>query len=696
MKAEKIAAEAFEAARAIGVIMYDIPDCMQKHYEIETSHINGGESTTHAVTASFETAFEVDKQVAAAVKSAFIKLANCSSINKNEFKELLRKISQNPDTSDSNQELNELSSECESDTGSELESGSLNNNICSQDFDGEVLFGKARQRKFKKQQISEKLHMTKLVDMMLERLKCLQEDELASLATIVATCGLNATLAESENCKQHSSGSAADYTPAVNLPRRVSSFGAGRTRNINMDGQRQKQVETELPSLDKFLVKRLTRLEREVQEAKNSRRNEAMEGCGEKPDKPDDEKVCSVGNNVLTCKTTDLGSILVKHKSKLEKEIEEARKNSGEMFGKNHKLANSDSNSSEVVPDFGSMLTRKHVSKLEKEIEETKRNYGNLYESNGKIPERVNNRAFGQTKQDGTEIPSLDKVLVKHVSRLEREVQEAKNGRKREPNKGCKGTDSASFSPVSDTEESISFSDGDQVGKENIDLNQKGSQEVDMKQKGIPQHCSVETSIPIDQTILEAAEALLIQDDSEGFQNSLDKIMVKPIHRLEREKMQALSVGSDDYRVQRHKKRDGGSCVTDCESLDKVLVKHVSRLEKEKMKLGTKEEEVIKVVKRRDTNTQLEKSEGSLDQILVKPKSRLEREKMAAVQQPDDQIKHSATRREAREKELQEAWGGLSLGNSIRPHQSRLQRDKASLFTALLLSLNVEIHIMMT
>ncbi|KAA8545790.1 hypothetical protein F0562_020759 [Nyssa sinensis] len=52
---------------------------------------------------------------------------------------------------------------------------------------------------------------------------------------------------------------------------------------------------------------------------------------------------------------------------------------------------------------------------------------------------------------------------------------------------------------------------------------------------------------------------------------------------------------------------------------------------------------------------------------------------MAAAQQSDDQIKHSVVaRREARERELQEAWGGLGLGNSIRPHLSRLERDKAA------------------
>lgn len=565
LKAEENATEAFEAAKAIGVIMYDIPDCPCKHYEIETSAINGGESTTHTVTASFETAFEVDKQVAAAVKSAFTRLANCPSISKEEFKELLRKISENPEIGENNQELSSgFSSDRESDNGSEL------------------------------------------VEMMLERLRCLQEDELASLATIVATCGLNAALAEES--KQQGLGSDAIYTNMV-------------------EKLRTKHVEEELPSLEKFLVKRLTRLERrEVQEAKNARKNGAKEESEEKANKSHEEG---------SIEASDLGSILVKHSSKFEKEIEEAKKCSAEFFGKYHKFSSGDANLSEVVPDFGSMLT-KHSSKLEKEIEEAKGKYGKL---SGKKPER---------EHDQADVPSLDKFLVKHVSKLEREIHEAKIGRKTEP------TD---------------FINRGQMGKENIDQNKNG------------------------QTLSEAVEALSLRDGNEEgkeTENSLDKIMIKPIHWSEREKAQALSMESD-YGIQRQKKKHGGNAVTDCESLDKILVKHVSRLEKEKMGLDRKEEEVIKT-KRRDVKAQLEKSEGSLDQILVKHVSRLEREKMAAAQQPKNQIKHLAIRREERERELQEAWVGLSLGGEANTtgvdksegsldqilvkHKSRLEREK--------------------
>lgn len=260
--------------------------------------------------------------------------------------------------------------------------------------------------------------------------------------------------------------------------------------------------------------------------------------------------------------------------------------------------------------------------------------------------------------------------MVKRMSRLEREVLEARNGRKMQPDKSDKGTDHTSLSSIPDSLE-VSFKD--QVGKENIDLNQKGNQEVETTQKGAPLDCSVDALIPNEQSLLEAAEALSLDhkglENSNGRENSLDKILVEPpVHRLQKEEMKILPVGSD-----------GGSSVADCESLDKVLVKHVSRLEKEKMEYIRKQE-VISIKKSRETKTELENSEGSLDQILIKPKSRFEREKMNAAQQSDDQIMHSATRRKTREKEMQQAWGGLSLGNSIRPSQSRLQREKVNVY----------------
>ena len=101
------------------------------------------------------------------------------------------------------------------------------------------------------------------------------------------------------------------------------------------------------------------------------------------------------------------------------------------------------------------------------------------------------------------------------------------------------------------------------------------------------EECTVDTyepSLEIGQVNLKAGESLSVQckkSETKKTDNSLDKILV---HRLERYKIQALSQGSN-YESHCHPKKQPGKS-TYCESLDKILVKHVSRLEKEKMALG--------------------------------------------------------------------------------------------------------------
>lgn len=519
--------------------MHDRPDYPRRPCDVETSSITEGGST-HTVAASFETAFEVDKEVAAAVKTAFIRLANCpNSSNKEEFRNLLWKISQNPDThtSETNQEISELPSECESDTGSEHESDL--NAAAFSSSSSDIANREMGLRKWKNRQLSIKYVAkssklsTGLIDMMLDRLKCLQEEELASLATIVATCGLNAVLEEESN-KQHDFGTTS---------RDIPPFGCGSKRYPNislMDIQiKKKQAETELPRLDKFLVKHVSRLEKEVQEAKNARKNHPAEGNGKPMERSDEQFISGSGLANPTAGT-----------------------------------------SSETVTDLGSILVR-HTSRFEKEIEEAKKSQ----------------RAFEEAER------------FREVQHLQQDVE----------NQSSK-----------QSADVIKLVEGEQVDKENLDINKPPSSTKIAVQTG-----GMTTRLPpkkhmsrIERAKLEALEAFSACNEN----NSLDKILVKSMHRLEREKMQALASG-EDHAISRDQKR--GTEIPDLESLDKILVKHQSGLEKAKW--------------------------------------------AAASQQSAHDVKHSETRREARERELREAWGGLSLGNSIRPHLSRLERDKASI-----------------
>jgi hypothetical protein len=112
-------------------------------------------------------------EVAAAVKKAFLQLANSpDSTKKEEFKELLSKISQNPDLTgtDVNSEAKEQLGD--GGGGSNLRSKKENSSTSSVSSD------------FNSTNVQESMNV---VNIMVERLKALHEDELASLAVIVAS-----------------------------------------------------------------------------------------------------------------------------------------------------------------------------------------------------------------------------------------------------------------------------------------------------------------------------------------------------------------------------------------------------------------------------------------------------------------------------------------------------------------------------
>ncbi|KAI3958970.1 hypothetical protein MKX01_023646 [Papaver californicum] len=654
-KAEKTVEEAFEAGAAMRVIMYDKPDCPQKACEIESSNIEG--STTHTVTASLETAFDVDKEVAAPVNTACIRLANCPSLlNKDEFTDFLQKVNQNPIMTEANQEVRKLYAECES--GLDLDIESHKDDLASEDSN----------RKMQDRGLPDINHSVKLVDVMLERLQRLRDDELASLATIVATCGLNAALLEVEN-----------------------RFGTMKYSNVESLKNRnlRKQVVAEIPNLDKVLVKHMSRLEREVQEAKNTRKKKAKEGSEDKTEGCQNRADLLNANATSSNAVPELGSMFVKHVSKLEKSIHEAKKNSGIAFEYESKqLRNADSSD---LPSLDKFLV-KHVSRLEKEVQEAKK-----AEANNRTGEELGE--FRRQKTWGVqaaEVPSLDKLLVKHVSKLERDVQEAKIART-DPTETNAAADvhtvigSSQEIAIADDMVNSSFEDEKQVGEENIDSNRcdevsdetvKEKLELEIgEQQSLKPVVQQENSLKsseqspmrsknmsrLERAKLETLEAFSYEEGNMPY--SLDAILIKPVHRLEREKLQASAWGS----VIQKKQNKLGAVASDSEGMDKVLVKHVSRLEMEKL-AAVGQEEVMKV-KKRDIN--YEKSVDGLDQM-VKHQSKLEKEKFAVALNSGDQTKHSEARPKAMERELQDAWGGLSLGNSVRPHVSRLEREKAA------------------
>nr|CAB3503721.1 unnamed protein product [Digitaria exilis] len=560
-KAMRRATEAFEEARAVGVMMYDKPDCPHQQYEVESSSHTGGQST-HKVTASFQTAFQVDMEVSAAVKKAFVKLANSpDSAEREEFKDLLWKINQNPDLEESgvnSDDKQQQLGDCGDESNMELNKGNLTVSGVPSDFNTT--------------KVKESIDLVKI---MLERLKALHEDELASLAVIVATSGLNAAL-QSERGKYHETDPV-NSTGARSLRSQSRRYSTA-VSFVDVQGPKE-EVTSELPSLDKFLVKHLSKLEREVQEARETSRKAtfiksvAQEGAHS-------QVLSSIAKAAES--TSDLGSILVKHVSKLEKEVLKAKKNTQSI----HSLEGN-----------------------YKDVEASVSEAENKSELNGRDDSNISSDGRNHIQEDKENInvdAGLDKIFVKPIHRLEKEKREAREGW---------------------------------------------------------------TNVPHDQRKI---------GNNVKPSESLDQVLVKHVSRLEREKMEygkrkALGEGTN---MQNDKQRSGNS-TTAVDSLDQILVKHVSRLEREKIE-HEKEGGMILLKK-----TQTQCADGtaeSLADVFVKRPSKLEQAKLAsaAEDKPASGLNPVAERRRAREKELQDAWGGMGLGNSMKPHVSKIERAKAA------------------
>uniref|UniRef100_A0ACD6A2T7 Uncharacterized protein n=1 Tax=Avena sativa TaxID=4498 RepID=A0ACD6A2T7_AVESA len=623
-KAKLHATEAFEKGRAMGVMMYDRPDCPNQQYEVESS-AQTGERSTHKITASFQTGFEVDMEVAAALKKAFVKLANSpDSSNQEEFKELLWKISQNPDATDGN-----VNSEAEQPLGDcnneEINNLKLNNktsrtSICPSDFNTTNLD-----------------QPTDLVDIMLQRIKALHEDELSSLAVIVATSGLNAAL-------QNDKGNYHEMKPVNRSHRSQSRRYSTAASFIDIQGP-NKEVTSELPSLDKFLVKHLSKLEREVQEAKEACRKVTSV----KPVAQDIQGQLTGDNAKALESASDLGSILVKNVSRFEKEILEAKKS-------NQRIDSSEGSYKDVTKDVQASAEESGYHDPQSEV---------LCNSDLKM--NCDSRGSGEKSKciqpcpDSSQEDKENKVLISH----------------RLPPLGAKG-------------------------------NQGGKRLT-----------------RIEAAKLEALKSFCTKDGS-ALEVGLDKVFVKPVNRLEMEKKKALEQGQ---RVVSHDQRKYGNNATASESLDQVLVKRVSRLEREKMEyekrntLGGARSGGVQTDQEKHGNN--DKASDSLDQNLVKQVSSLEKEKVEPEKKGDSDallVKKSDTqyadgvaggladifvrrpmkleqakqetaaaeeklasvfnpaeeRRRSREKELLDSWGGEGLGSLVKPHLPKVESEKVT------------------
>jgi len=160
---------------------------------------------------------------------------------------------------------------------------------------------------------------------------------------------------------------------------------------------------------------------------------------------------------------------------------------------------------------------------------------------------------------------------------------------------------------------------------------------------------------------------------------SLDQVLLKHVSRLERQKMDyekrnALGGGTN---MQSDMQRPCNSAIA-AGSLDQVLVKRISRLEKEKIE---HEKEGGLILPKKSHAQCTDGAPGSLSDIFVKRPTKLEQAKLAAAAEetPPSGLNPVEERRRAREKELLDAWGGMGLGNSMKPRVSKIERAKVIL-----------------
>ncbi|KAI4963658.1 hypothetical protein ZWY2020_011242 [Hordeum vulgare] len=645
-KAKLHATEAFEYARVIGIMMYDKPDCPSQQYEVESSAKTGGRPT-HKVTASFQTAFEVDMEVAAAVKKAFVKLANSPDLpNQEEFKELLRKISQNPDATDS-----DVNSEAEQQLGdcNNEETNNFNNTFRKSIFPSDFNTTDVEQS-------------TDLVNIMLERIKALHEDDLASLAVIVATSGLNAAL-QRDKGKYHEM-KPVSYTTAESHRRQSRRYSTAASF-IDIQGPK-KEVSSELPSLDKFLVKHHSKLRKKFKKQRSRQKSYFSKTCCTR---------CQGQLNTTALESaSDLGSILVKNVQKSNRCIDSSE-GAVRMLRTMHKPAPEESEShkgqSEVLSDSNVNINC-YISGSGEEINcveactDSSQDKENRILSSHKLPPlgaRVTMvlealRSF--CTKDSSELNvGLDKVFVKATNRLEMEKRKALEEeqtdvqKQKDPQKCCDNT-TASLDEI--LVKRVTRLEREKMEYEKRNASGEGQNIVSRDQRKYG-------------NIATASE-------------SLDQVLVKRVSRLEREKMEyekRNASGGARTGAQTEQEKHGSNDKAS-DSLDQILVKHVSRLEKEKMEHEKKGDGDALLLKKSD-DTQCEGgAAGGLADILVKHPTKLEQAKQAAAAEANSTrvLNRAEERRRAREKELLDAWGGEGLGSSVKPHLSKIESDKAA------------------
>ncbi|XP_002981043.2 uncharacterized protein LOC9646983 [Selaginella moellendorffii] len=265
-KAEKKAAEAFNKAAFLGVVLRT----NSQNLRGEAPEANAGTpSSRHKVTASLDTAFEVDEEVAAALKCALEQI--------------------------------ERTSEPATEAGDHsLEAGDTDHLKDSVRADS-----------------NDETTASPLTCLMLDRVRSLQPEQRASLASMVASRGLNALLKE-ESYEQELNAKNGKAGLGDVLVKHVSRLEAEKAAAATMVAARQDEPETREPlaemsnAAELEPVKKASRLEMEKQSFAAPRPGSSSSSSQRRKQR-EQESATSWGG-------LDFGSSLKRHVSKLEAE----------------------------------------------------------------------------------------------------------------------------------------------------------------------------------------------------------------------------------------------------------------------------------------------------------------------------------------------------------------------------------------
>lgn len=394
--AEKKAEDALAAAAALGVILGHSP--RSPRFVAVTDPSSG---SLDNVSATLETAFDVDKAVASALKTALLR--HTSELKDADLQKAMALIT-NPlavettvhrEWVDDGPEPNSRETLEDAENSMDISLACPATNDCT-------------------------IQENPLVESMLQRVRGLQPEECTSMATIVATRGLGALLAEEHleqelGTKGSSGGSLGDV-----LVKHVSRLEAEKTAAKTAgDGGRNEMkkrlsvVVNPAPDFGSMLVKHVSRFEREKKAAIEAAAKQAESWIP-------GEAVKFYGPGVQV-EEGGLDKIFVKKMSRLEREkaaAQERRRSSLNKFSprKGRRI------SLTRRPGLGESLI-KHKSRLEKEIEAAKARRLSML---GKTIKKTGATQSTSPKKTSNQAVGLGEVLIKHKSRLEREKEAAK------------------------------------------------------------------------------------------------------------------------------------------------------------------------------------------------------------------------------------------------------------------------------